>query len=84
MTALPGARGQQRAGRIWRVGVLTSTGQAGKSDDTSRAFNDVLREFGFVEGRNLVIDFKYSDVRKELLPALAAELILKTAVTRSP
>jgi putative ABC transport system substrate-binding protein len=39
------------------------------------ALRDGLRETGFVEGRNVVIDFRWARGRYELLPALAKELV---------
>jgi putative ABC transport system substrate-binding protein len=36
---------------------------------------DRLRELGWVEGRNLVVEFRYGQARAELLPGLAAELV---------
>jgi ABC-type uncharacterized transport system substrate-binding protein len=39
------------------------------------AFRDGLREHGLVEGRDLVIEFRYADGQQDRLPALAAELV---------
>src|SRR5438876_8747224 len=40
-----------------------------------RAFVPALRDLGYVEGDNLVIDTRSADIRPERLPALAAELV---------
>jgi putative ABC transport system substrate-binding protein len=39
------------------------------------AFRQGLRELGYVEGKNLIIDYRYADGRLERLPALAEELV---------
>src|SRR5262245_32707334 len=39
------------------------------------AFRQGLRELGYIEGKNIVIEYRYSDGRNERMPALAEELI---------
>jgi putative ABC transport system substrate-binding protein len=34
-----------------------------------------LRELGYIEGKNLIIEYRYADGRPERLPALAEELV---------
>src|SRR5262245_5684773 len=43
--------------------------------ETYNAFRQALSERGWVEGRNLILDFRYADNRYDRLPALAAELV---------
>jgi putative ABC transport system substrate-binding protein len=66
------ARGQQPAIPI--IGVLRNTS---KQDAAFRleAFRQGLRELGFVEGRNVEIEYRYADSDYDRLPALANELI---------
>ena len=63
----------QAPGRVWRVAVLT--GSVPRSGPQVRALEQRLAELGYVEGRNLVIDFRTAGGQMDRLPALAAELV---------
>jgi putative ABC transport system substrate-binding protein len=65
------ARAQQK---VWRIGMLETTGESVKPADID-AFRKGLRELGYVEGKNLTIDYRSVDGRPERFPPLAAELI---------
>jgi len=67
------ARAQQ-AGKIWRIGMLETT-SATLNAANVEAFRSALQRLGYIEGQNLVIDYRSADGRSERLPALAAELI---------
>ena len=63
----------QAPGKVWRVGVLT--GSVPRLSAPFRALEQRLSELGYVEGRNLAIEFRTASGRAERLPDLAAELI---------
>ena len=66
----------QVSGKIWRVGVLALPTRAAALDPLfSGAFRLGMRDLGYVEGRNLVIEWRFADGRVETLPGLAAELV---------
>src|SRR5260370_42484070 len=66
------ARAQQPAMPV--VGVLSAE-WPNLFNDRLRAFHDGLRETGYVEGRNLAIEYRWAEGRNDRLPALAAELV---------
>jgi len=66
------AEGQQ-AGRVPRIGVLTLS--VASSTPIFEAFRQGLREHGYLEGRNVAIEFRYAQGRPDRLPAMAAELV---------
>ena len=82
IVAAPLAVEAQPAGKVPRIGFLVA---ASASDSAYagliEAFRQGLRDLGYVEGRNIVIEYRYADGKYERLPALAAELArLKVAV----
>ena len=56
------------------VGLLS--GSAGPGDATVESFRQGLRELGYVEGRNIRVEFRTAQGRIDRLPALAEELVL--------
>jgi putative ABC transport system substrate-binding protein len=70
---VPLAAGAQQAAKVPRIGYL-SVNLAGSSHMTE-GFRQGLRDLGYVEGRNVVIDFRDAEGKLERLPALAAELV---------
>lgn len=66
----------QPAGKVWRLGVLSSSAQPAPSDLGSVAMlYKALRELGYVEGRNLVIERRYAEGKLDRLAALAQDLV---------
>jgi len=66
----PGAA--QSAGRNYRLGVLRATGPG---HETSPALLGTLRERGYIEGRNLIIERRFANGQLDRLPGLARELV---------
>ena len=73
LLAPPGSFGQQQ-GKVWRVGFL-SPSSASLSSQNTGAFLKGLRELGYVEGKTLIIEWRFADGKLERLPGLAAELV---------
>ena len=64
----------QQAGKVYRVGFLGSTSPSGYASQVE-AFRGELRDLGYVEGQNLVIEFRDAQGDVTRLPALAADLV---------
>jgi putative ABC transport system substrate-binding protein len=62
----------QQAAKPARIGYL---GVAGRDHPNPQAFLQGLRDLGYIEGRNLVIEYRDAEGKPERLPALAAELV---------
>jgi putative ABC transport system substrate-binding protein len=61
----------QQATRVWRIGVL----QIGSPDTQTGSLRQALRDLGYVEGQNFVIEDRTAEGRLDHLPDLAAELV---------
>ncbi len=68
----PLAADAQLAGKVWRIGVLRP---GLPSDPMVSAFREGLRELGYIEGRNILIEERYAQGKLDRLPDLAAELV---------
>jgi putative ABC transport system substrate-binding protein len=64
----------QQPKKIPRIGVLAG-GSAPSVAARVEAFRRGLRDLGYVEGKNIIIDYRYADGKSDRLPALAAELL---------
>ena len=65
---------QQPAGKVPQIGFLT-TGSRATEAPRIEAFRQGLRELGYVEGKNINIEYRYADGKLERLPELAEELV---------
>ena|SRR5215470_4819901 len=63
----------QESGKIYRIGYLSS-GTATANAGLRKAFTDGLRDHGWVEGKNIAIEYRWEGAGKTTLDALAAEL----------
>lgn len=68
------AGAQPVAGKVPRVGLLGVTSAAGYARQLE-ALRQGFRDLGYVEGQNIVIEYRWADGRYDRLPGLAAELI---------
>ena len=67
------ARAQQPSMPV--VGVLSAEWPNAVTADRLRAFREGLNDTGYVEGRNVMIEYRWAEGRNDRLPALAAELV---------
>jgi putative ABC transport system substrate-binding protein len=74
LLAAPLAAEAQQAGQVPRVGWLR-LGSPGSSPWEMEGFLKGLRELGYVEGQNIVVQYRYASDKPEQLFALAAELV---------
>jgi putative ABC transport system substrate-binding protein len=64
----------QQISKIPRIGFLAVGSRQGRAF-LIEGFRQGLREHGYVEGQNIVIEYRFSEDRNDRLPALAAELV---------
>jgi len=69
----PPAAEAQQAAKIPRIGYLAN--RLAANPDQQEAFLQGLRDLGYVDGRNVVIEYRDAEGKLERLPALAAQLV---------
>ena len=69
----PMAARAQPATKVYRIGYLSP--ESATRGGVSSAFRDALREMGYVESRNLIIESRFADTHFDQLPALANDLV---------
>ncbi len=65
----------QQAGRVPRIGLLLLFGTPGQPNPLVDAFRGGLRDLGYVEGRNLAIEYRWAEGHNQRLTDQAAELV---------
>ncbi len=65
----------QQAGKVYRIGFLDLRLRSTTADPRLVAFRQGLRELGYIEGQNLVFEYRSAKGKRERLPEVAAELV---------
>jgi putative ABC transport system substrate-binding protein len=74
--AICGAVAQaQQPGRVPRIGFLPSSGDTNNPGIEVRAFQQRLRDLGYIEGKNIAIEYRYAEGKADRVPTLIAELL---------
>src|SRR5678809_475640 len=68
------AEGQQ-AKKIPRIGYISGTGNATDQGPYVEALRQGLRDLGYVEGKNIAIEYRGAEGKNDRVPALVAELV---------
>jgi putative tryptophan/tyrosine transport system substrate-binding protein len=64
----------QQTGKIFRIGFLDSSTASG-SAILVEAFRQELNKLGWIEGKNMTIEYRFAEQKTERLPELAADLV---------
>ena len=74
--ARPVASWGQRPGKVWRIGFLAGGARPVALESSQwRGFPQGIRELGYVEGRDFIIEWRFAEGRPERLAGLAADLL---------
>ena len=66
----------QQAGKVYRIGYLSNGLSANAVGTRSlKSFHQGLRDLGYVEGRDFVMEYRFSEGQADRLPGLAADLV---------
>jgi putative tryptophan/tyrosine transport system substrate-binding protein len=72
--ALWSSAAAQQTGKIFRIGFLDNSTASGSAVLVD-AFRQELSKLGWIEGKNIIIEYRYAEQKNERLPELAAELV---------
>ena len=79
LLVVPAAADAQRPGKVYRIGILLAAAPNDENELRNLdGLRDGLRAFGYSEGRNLMIDYRWAEGRLERLNVLAGELAART------
>ena len=65
----------QPSGKVPRVGLISSTGDPRAPGPLVEAFRQKLKELGYVEGKNIVVEYQYAEGKLDRIPHLVEELV---------
>ena len=65
----------QQPAKISRIGVLSSSGNSGTPGSQIEAFRQGLRDLGYIEGKNILVEYRYAEGEQDHIPSLVTELV---------
>src|SRR5262249_28468840 len=75
---------QQPKKKVPRIGLFFGA-SASSNIDRTEAFRQGLRDLGYIEGKNILIEYRFAERKLDQVPSLVAELVqLKVDVLVAP
>jgi ABC-type uncharacterized transport system substrate-binding protein len=75
----------QQPKKVPRIGYLAGRGDPSTPDPLIDAFRQGIRDLGYIEGKNILVEYRYGEGKLDRIPSLVAELIqLKVDVLVTP
>jgi putative tryptophan/tyrosine transport system substrate-binding protein len=65
----------QQPKKIPRLGYLVTAGDPGNLGSPDKAFRQGLRDLGYVEGENILVEYRYLEGKRDRIPSVVAELV---------
>jgi putative tryptophan/tyrosine transport system substrate-binding protein len=65
----------QQPNKVPRIGFITGSGEANDPGPNIEAFRQKLRELGYFEGKNILVEYRYIEGKLERVPGLVADLV---------
>src|SRR5215510_40619 len=65
----------QQAGKVPRIGYVSATGDPSNPGPNVEGFRQGLRDLGYVEGKNILVEYRYVEGKGDRNPSLVAELV---------
>ena len=65
----------QQAKKVPRIGYVSGTGNPSDPGANVEAFRQGLRDLGYVEGKNILVEYRYIEGKADRVPSFVAELV---------
>jgi putative ABC transport system substrate-binding protein len=65
----------QQAGKVPRIGFVSGTGDPSNPGPLVEAFRQGLRDFDYIEGKNILVEYRYVKGESDRIPTFVAELV---------
>jgi putative ABC transport system substrate-binding protein len=65
----------QQPGKVPRIGYVSGSGDPYTPEPQFEAFRQGLRDFGYIEGKNVLVEYRYAEGNLDRVPGLVAELV---------
>jgi putative ABC transport system substrate-binding protein len=65
----------QQPGKVPRIGYVESGGNPNSPEASVEAFRQGLRDLGYVEGKNILVEYRYLEGKRDRIPGVVAELV---------
>ena len=65
----------QQPAKIPRIGYVSATGSADNPGHQIEAFGQGLRDLGYIDGKNVLVEYRYLEGKLDRIPSLVAELM---------
>jgi putative ABC transport system substrate-binding protein len=75
LLALPFPARAQQPKKIPRIGYVSERSTANNPGPRVEAFRRGLRDLGYIEGKNILVEYRYSEGKSDRAPSLVAELV---------
>src|SRR5262245_32304202 len=73
--ALCGSLNAQQTAKVARIGYVTEASAFSTPSPNLEAFRQGLRDLGYIEGKNIVIEFRSAEGKPDRVPGLVVELV---------
>jgi ABC-type uncharacterized transport system substrate-binding protein len=65
----------QQPGKVPRIGIVSGTGNPNEPGSSIKLFRQALQELGYVEGKNILFEYRYTEGNRDRIPGILAELM---------
>ena len=65
----------QQPAKVPRIGYLSRTGDSKNPGPQVEGFRQALRDLGYIEGKNILVEYRYTEGKQDSIPSLVAELV---------